>query len=80
MDRFDGYGVHIFIDEDGEWMASLAEMPTVSAFADSAERALQELDIAWAAVNRLRDKRSVSPTSLARYRATTTATDSSTIT
>lgn len=50
MDRFDGYSVNIFTDEDGDWVASLAEMPTVSAFADSAEGALQELDIAWAAV------------------------------
>jgi len=50
MDRFDGYSVNIFIDEDGEWVASLAELPAVSDFADSAEGALQELDIAWAAV------------------------------
>ena len=50
MDRFDGYSVHLFLDEDGEWVAALAEMPTVSAFGGSPEEALEELDIAWAAV------------------------------
>lgn len=50
MDRYDGYSVHLFLDEDGDWIAALAEMPTVSAFGPSPEEALAELDTAWAAV------------------------------
>lgn len=50
MDRFDGFGVNLFLDEDGEWLAHLAELPAVSAFGDSPETALQELEAAWDAV------------------------------
>ena len=50
MDRYDGYSVHLFLDEDGDWVAALAELPSVSAFGGSPEAALGELDIAWAAV------------------------------
>lgn len=49
-DRFDGYEVVIFLDEDGDWLAYLAELPGVSAFAATPERALKELEIAWQAV------------------------------
>ncbi|MGH7841624.1 MAG: toxin-antitoxin system HicB family antitoxin [Candidatus Binataceae bacterium] len=46
-DRFDGYGVELFIDEDGDWMAHLAELPNVSAFGPTMEKALDELAVAW---------------------------------
>lgn len=46
-DKFDGYTVEIFHDEDGDWLARLEEMPSISAFADTPERALSELEIAW---------------------------------
>lgn len=49
-DRFDGYEVVMFLDEDGDWVAYLAEMPGVSAFAATPEKALKELEIAWGAV------------------------------
>ena len=31
-ERFDGYAVELFLDEDGDWMAHLAELPGISAF------------------------------------------------
>ena len=49
-DRFDGYTVNVFQDDDGEYVAHLVEMPGVSAFAESPEGALAELAIAWEGV------------------------------
>ena len=46
-DRFDGYGVELFIDDDGDWFAHLSELPNVSAFGPTMERALDELAVAW---------------------------------
>ena len=48
-ERFDGYALELFLDEDGDWMAHLAELPGISAFGPSPEKALKELDTAWAA-------------------------------
>jgi predicted HicB family RNase H-like nuclease len=45
--RFDGYGVELFIDNDGDWLAHLAELPNVSAFGATPEEALDELAVAW---------------------------------
>lgn len=47
VDRFDGFTVNVFLDEDGEYLAHFVEMPNVSAFADSPEKALKELATAW---------------------------------
>jgi len=47
---FRPFGVNLFIDDDDQWMAHLAEMPSVSAFGDSPEQAIQELETAWSAV------------------------------
>lgn len=49
-DRFDGYSVNIFLDDDGEYLAHFVEMPNVSAFGDSPEQALRELETAWQGV------------------------------
>ncbi|MBI5450855.1 MAG: type II toxin-antitoxin system HicB family antitoxin [Gammaproteobacteria bacterium] len=49
-DRFDGYTVEIFQDEDGDWLARLEELPEVSAFAPTPEQTLTELDVAWTLV------------------------------
>jgi len=49
-DRFDGYSVNIFLDDDGEYLAHFVEMPSISAFGDSPEQALQELKTAWEGV------------------------------
>jgi predicted RNase H-like HicB family nuclease len=48
-DRFDGYTVELFLDEDNDWLAHLVELPGISAFGPSPEKALKQLDIAWAA-------------------------------
>jgi predicted HicB family RNase H-like nuclease len=44
-DRFDGYTVNMFLDEDGEYLAHFVELPNVSAFGESPEEALSELAI-----------------------------------
>jgi len=49
-DRFDGYTVNVFLDDDGEYLAHFVEMPNVSAFGESPEEALSELAIAWEGV------------------------------
>jgi predicted HicB family RNase H-like nuclease len=49
QDRFDGYAVELFFDEDNDWLAHLVELPGISAFGPTPEKALKELDVAWAA-------------------------------
>lgn len=49
-DRFDGYSVTIFLDGDGDYLAHFVEMPSISAFGDSPEQALRELETAWEGV------------------------------
>jgi predicted HicB family RNase H-like nuclease len=49
-DRFDGYSVNIFLDDDGEYLAHFVEMPSISAFGGSPEQALHELETAWEGV------------------------------
>ena len=44
---WDGFTINIYLDEDGEWLAHLVELPNVSAFADTPESALDELYVAW---------------------------------
>jgi predicted HicB family RNase H-like nuclease len=46
-DRFDGYGVELYVDDDGDWLAHFEELPNISAFGPTPEKALAELDIAW---------------------------------
>jgi predicted HicB family RNase H-like nuclease len=50
QDRFDGYTVNVFLDDDGEYVAHFVEMPNVSAFGESPEQALVELATAWEAM------------------------------
>ena len=49
-DRFDGYSVNVFLDDDNDYLAHFVEMPSISAFGDSPEQALQELETAWQGV------------------------------
>lgn len=49
-DRFDGFTVNMFLDEDGEYLAHFVELPNVSAFGESPEEALIELATAWEGV------------------------------
>jgi predicted HicB family RNase H-like nuclease len=48
-DRFDGFSVNIFLDEDGDWFAHFNELPSISAFGPTAVKALKELEDAWLA-------------------------------
>ena len=50
IDKFDGFTVNLFQDEEGDWLAHFVELPNVSAFADSPGSALEELEIAWEGV------------------------------
>jgi len=34
-DRFDGFTVNVFLDEDGDYLAHFVELPNVSAFGES---------------------------------------------
>ncbi len=44
---FDGFTVNVFFDEEEEWVAHFVEMPNISAFADTPDKAVKELRIAW---------------------------------
>ena len=46
-DDFDGFMVNLFLDEDGEYLAHLVELPNVSAFGPTPAEALRELKTAW---------------------------------
>ena len=49
-DEFDGFSIELFKDEEGDWFAHFEELPNVSAFGDSPENALLELQEAWHAM------------------------------
>ena len=46
-DRFDGFTLELFQDEDNDWLAHFAELPNISAFGPTPEKALDELETAW---------------------------------
>ena len=46
-DVFDGFTVNLFLDEDGDYLAHLVELPNVSAFGPTPVKALDELKTAW---------------------------------
>ena len=46
-DDFDGFTINIFLDEDGDYLAHLVELPNVSAFGPTPAEALCELKTAW---------------------------------
>lgn len=43
----DGFSITLFRDEDGAWVAHFTEMPHISAFSDTANKAITELAEAW---------------------------------
>ena len=45
--NFNGFTINLYIDEQGDWLAHLQEIPNISAFGDTHEEALQELKLAW---------------------------------
>ena len=46
-DNFDGFAINIFLDEDGDYLAHLVDLPNVSAFGPTPTEALVELKEAW---------------------------------
>jgi len=50
FDPFDGYTINVFLDDDGEYLAHFVELPNISAFGESPEDALRELQTAWEGV------------------------------
>jgi predicted HicB family RNase H-like nuclease len=56
-DRFDGFTVNLYQDDEGDYLAHFVELPGVSAFADTPEEALNELAEAWAGVRESYEKR-----------------------
>ena len=68
-DRFDGYTVNVYLDDDGDWLAHFVELPEVSAFAATPEHALDELAQAWSGVQQSYTKRGEpAPTAPSRKR------------
>jgi predicted RNase H-like HicB family nuclease len=49
-DDFNGFSINIFRDEEGDWIAYLVEIPSVSAFSDRPQTALNQLILAWEGV------------------------------
>ncbi len=47
LQNFDGFTVEVHLDEEGDWLAHFAEMPNISAFGPTPEKALDELKVAW---------------------------------
>jgi predicted RNase H-like HicB family nuclease len=56
-DRFDGFTVNVYQDDEGDYLAHFVELPSVSAFAATPEEALNELAEAWAGVRESYEKR-----------------------
>ena len=55
---FDGFSLHLLFDEnDQDWVVHFAELPTVSAFSETPEQAIEELKIAWEGVKQSYIKR-----------------------
>ena len=44
---FDGFTINLYFDEQGDWLAHFQEMPNISAFGDTPQEALEELQNAW---------------------------------
>jgi predicted RNase H-like HicB family nuclease len=45
--NFDGFIINLYVDEQGDWLAHFQEIPTISAFGDTPQEALEELKVAW---------------------------------
>jgi predicted HicB family RNase H-like nuclease len=47
MQRYDGFEVKLFYDEHDDWGAAIVEIQGLSAFGETPEKALEELDMVW---------------------------------
>lgn len=45
--NFDGFMINLYVDEQEDWLAHFQEIPTISAFGDTPQEALEELKTAW---------------------------------
>jgi predicted RNase H-like HicB family nuclease len=45
--NFDGFIINLYVDEQGDWLAHFKEIPSISAFGDTPQEALEELKTAW---------------------------------
>lgn len=45
--NFDGFIINLYVDEQEDWLAHFQEIPTISAFGDTPQEALEELKTAW---------------------------------
>jgi predicted HicB family RNase H-like nuclease len=52
-DRYDGFTVSLFEDEEGDWVAHFNERPEISAFGASPEEALREIDVVWEGIKQI---------------------------
>lgn len=65
--RFDGFSVSMYLDDEGAWLAHFAELPDISAFGQTPEAALAQLSVAWEAMKEVyRDKGMKIPVAPAR--------------
>lgn len=48
--EFDGFTLTLLFDDEGDWLAHFAELPNISAFADTPGEAVEELKQVWEAV------------------------------
>jgi predicted RNase H-like HicB family nuclease len=44
---FNGFTINLYVDEQGDWLAHFQEIPSISAFGDTPQEALEELKLAW---------------------------------
>ena len=56
-DRFDGFTITVYQDDEGDYLAHFVELPSVSAFAATPEAALNQLAEAWAGVRESYEQR-----------------------
>jgi predicted RNase H-like HicB family nuclease len=47
LDDFNGFTINLYLDEQGDWLAHLQELPNISAFGDTPQAAIEELKLAW---------------------------------
>jgi predicted RNase H-like HicB family nuclease len=45
--NFDGFTINLYLDEQGDLLAHLQELPNISAFGDTPQSAIEELKLAW---------------------------------
>lgn len=49
-DKFDGFSIQLIEDDEGDFVAHFIELPAISAFGQTPEQALSELEMAWQGV------------------------------